>query len=455
MKLHGKAPVFAQVEGLLRVGHEQTRLDNGLARLLALSEGLAHDSHGKSVVLYRMGLDNGQILPQRLNKQLRFRDFLRIVFQRFVLHFILHGGVVGFQHFQLRHLHIQLHLLPDTVVSGSQGLDLGIGEGGGVHILSGPGGGFAGHNLTDEFLLVLHQPPVVGVKGALGDVLEHFDRFVHVALAQRPTGSLLQISGPPWAVKVMRRHNAVLDVGASSHFLGAADQYPNLPPAYLGEQLRLLRFGVGVVNKSDLLRGNPLGDQLGLNIVIDVEFAVVFGGREVAENKLGPPNVRAVTPLGQDILDTGIDLAVRVVRQEGILQTLVQSQLAAIRGDFQHIVLVRLHFSVPHGLRPFAQLRHHFLLKAAGFGGDGDVLRLRGGELQHIRRLNVSGLFPDVNKLREIVEFGEPGLGTKARALRLQLHSRDLLAKIRRPVVKMAVSVFHQRVELEIAHHGI
>ena len=85
----------------------------------------------------------------------------------------------------------------------------------------------------------------------------------------------------------MRRHNAVLDVGASSHSLGASDQYPHLPPAYLGEQLRLLRFGVGVVNKSDLLRGNPLGDQLGLNIVIDVEFAVVFGGREVAENKLG------------------------------------------------------------------------------------------------------------------------------------------------------------------------
>ena len=94
----------------------------------------------------------------------------------------------------------------------------------------------------------------------------------------------------------MRRHNAVLDVGASSHFLGASDQYPNLPPAYLGEQLRLLRFGVGVVNKSDFLLWNPLGDQLLLNIVIDIELTIVFGCAEITENKLGPPNVRAVPP---------------------------------------------------------------------------------------------------------------------------------------------------------------
>ena len=59
MKLHGKAPVFAQVEGLLRVGHEQARLDNGHARVLPLREGLSHDGHGKRIVLDRIGLHNG------------------------------------------------------------------------------------------------------------------------------------------------------------------------------------------------------------------------------------------------------------------------------------------------------------------------------------------------------------------------------------------------------------
>ena len=253
----------------------------------------------------------------------------------------------------------------------------------------------------------------------------------------------------------MRGHNAVLHIGPGPHFLGATDEHPHLPPAHLGKQLRLLRLGVGVVNERDLLLGNSLGDELRFYIVVDVEFAVALGGAQIAEHQLGPPDIRAVPPFLDDVLHTGIDLAVGVVGQQGILQPLVQRQLAAIRGNFQHIVLVRLHFSVPHSLRPVAQLLHHLLLEGAGFGGDGDILRFRRGQVQHIRRLNVSGLLPDADELRQVVELGEPGLGPEPRPLWLQLHSRHLLAEIRRPVVEMAVAVLHQRVELEVAHHRI
>ena len=180
MELHGETPVLAQVKRFLRVAHEHTRLDDGLARRLALGEHLPHDGHGESVLFDRMGLHDGQVLSQRLNEQPGFSHLLGVVFQRLILHLILHGGVVGLQHFQLRHLHVQVHLFPNPVVPGGKSLDLGVGQGGGVHILGGPGGGFAGHNLTDEFLLVLHQPPVIGVKGALGDILVHPHLLIHV-----------------------------------------------------------------------------------------------------------------------------------------------------------------------------------------------------------------------------------------------------------------------------------
>ena len=192
--------------------------------------------------------------------------------------------MVGFEHFQLCHLHIQLHFLPDTVIPGSQGLDLGVGEGGSVHVLNGPGRGFPGHDLPDKFLLTFHQTPVVCVKGSFGNVLEHFNRLIHVALAQRTARPLLQISRTPWAVKVMGGHDPVLDVSASAHLLRTADEDAHLPPAHLGEQLRLLRFGVGIVDKGDFLLGDALGDQLRFYIVIDVKFAVPLGRGQVAEH---------------------------------------------------------------------------------------------------------------------------------------------------------------------------
>ena len=319
VKLHRKPTVLAYVYGLLRVTHQHTRFNNGLARFSPLRVGLAHDGHGKRIILDRVGLYHGEVLTQRLDKQLRLRDLLRIVFQSLVLHFVLLGGVVRFQHFQLRHLHVQVHFLPDTVIAGSQGLDLGVGEGGGVHVLDRAGGGFSGHDLPDKFLLALHQPPVIGVKGPLGDIAVHFDFLIHVALPQGTARPLLQIRGTPWAVQVVRRHNAVLDVGAGPHFLRTANQDAYLPLSHLGEQFRLLRLCAGVMDKSDLFRGDALGDQLGSYIVIDVKFAIPLRRRQVAEYQLRTTDFLAFPPDLEKIFHTGIYLAVWIVRQKRIL----------------------------------------------------------------------------------------------------------------------------------------
>lgn len=62
---------------------------------------------------------------------------------------------------QLGDLHIQVHALLDTGVSGTQGLDLGKGQRHFVHIVAASHRRFGSHNLADKFLLVLHRLPEI------------------------------------------------------------------------------------------------------------------------------------------------------------------------------------------------------------------------------------------------------------------------------------------------------
>ena len=67
----------------------------------------------------------------------------------------------------------------------------------------------------------------------------------------------------------MERHKAVLYIGSGSHLLGAAQKDPHLPGADLGEQFLFPRLCVGFVDKSNLLGGHPLGDELLADVLID------------------------------------------------------------------------------------------------------------------------------------------------------------------------------------------
>ncbi len=265
--------------------------------------------------------------------------------------------MVGFQHFQLGHLNVQLHLFFDTGIAGCQHFDLGIGEGGGIHILDGARRGFPGHNLSDELLFILHQPPVIGVKGALGDIAEDFHLLVVVAAPHDPSGPLLQISGAPRTIKVMGGNKPLLHVGSGAHFLCTAQQDAHLTIAHLGEQLRLLRIGIGIMDKGDFLRWHSFGDQLGTNIIIYAHFQLnalgiflyrvrvlthhffnnlpylglagflafrfPFWRGKVAKHKLRTLGGCAFLPNLKHIFDTGVDLTVGVISQQGIHQSLV------------------------------------------------------------------------------------------------------------------------------------
>lgn len=70
-----------------------------------------------------------------------------------------------------------------------------------------------------------------------------------------------------------------------------------------------------------------------------------FGGGKVAENELGRLVRLPVAQYFCDIAYAHIDFAVGVVGQVEVYHPLVKTELSAVRGDFQHIVNIRLHTS--------------------------------------------------------------------------------------------------------------
>ena len=159
------------------------------------------------VGMLRQGIHVGL---QPLNVALVLPDLLREILHQAVLQLILLALMGRFHDFQPGHVHIQLHALLDAGVPGTQGLDLGIGQRRLVHILAGTHRGFRGHDLRNEFLLVLHCLPQVGVKGPLGDITVHMDFLIFVAPALNAALALGQVAGPPGTVQVMEGKQQIL-----------------------------------------------------------------------------------------------------------------------------------------------------------------------------------------------------------------------------------------------------
>ncbi|EQG52063.1 hypothetical protein QIW_3910, partial [Clostridioides difficile DA00134] len=59
----------------------------------------------------------------------------------------------------------------------------------------------------------------------------------------------------------MKCHQTVLHVGACAHLGGAAHKYTHLTGTNFGEQLFFPYFGVGFMDKSDLVGRHPLGNE--------------------------------------------------------------------------------------------------------------------------------------------------------------------------------------------------
>ena len=275
---HGKAPVAAQ-KNRVGAGHPGANVDDGLTCVLLFLILFALNYHtAEPFFRFRVGGCQRLVLFIACNPFGEARDLLRVFTQHQFLQGVHLVQIAGLEHIQLCHLHIQVALFNDKRVSGGQRLDLGIAESRFVHIVRHTDGGFAGHDLGDEFLLVLHQLVEVSVKRTLGHIAEDLHLLVIVALAHNAAQPLLKVGRPPGAVQVVQGDELILDVCTRAHLLGAAHQHPYLPGADFRKQFLLFGLAVGVMDKRDFILRDTLLHELLFQIVIYVE-RTVFGGR--------------------------------------------------------------------------------------------------------------------------------------------------------------------------------
>ena len=410
-------------------------------------------------------------------------NLLREVFEQLVLQTILLALVVGFHQLQAGYFHIQIHTLFDTGVSGAQSLDLGKTEGGFIHIIAGAHRRFRSHDLGNEFLLILHRLPEVCVKGSFGHIAVHMDKGILVALALDTALALGEVSGSPRTIQIMKCHQTVLHIGACAHLCGASQKDTNLTGTDLREQLLFPHFGIGFMDKSDLVGRHSLSNEFLANIVIYRKARFLLWQRHsafqcvkqwiiqrfrrlayrsfclrcrnVAEHQLGQLVSFAVPPDLHDVVHALIDLCARFVRQHLVDDPLVKPQLTAIRGNLEHVILGRVNSSAVYQRCPFRKSLDHFLLMFGRLRHDVVVFHLWGGQVQLVGSLDVRHFFEQVHQLWQIKELAESRSCPVSGALRCQLQSCDGLSKSGSPAVKVGHVQFLQAVILEIPLHGV
>ena len=337
----------------------------------------------------------------------RFLNVSRKLGQQFVLQPEFLALVVSFQHLQLCNLHIQIHLLLDERISGTQCLDLCIRKCLFVHILTGAHGGFTGHNLRDKSLFILQSLIQIRVKCPFRDVIEDLDFLVHVALPDDAPIALGHVAGLPTNVQMMHRHKPGLHIGTRPHFRRTSEQNSHIAGAHFGEQCRLFCFGICVVDKLDFVFRHTGSNQLFANVIVDVEIAIVFRCREVAEQKLGQLLVFAFLPNLQHILNAYVQFAVGIIGQHGVHQANVQADFSAVVCDAEHIVHGGIYCTGVDAGGTFAQFLHHFLLDFRGFRHHGLKLCFGHRKMKLVRCFNVRNLLEHGHQFREVEELGK------------------------------------------------
>ena len=480
---HGIAPIAADLH---RIGGFDllAGIQKGCTGVLLISQQISTDLHtGKAVLRVRVSCQNLQVRFKALDKALVLFNLLREVFEQLVLQTILLALVVGFHQLQAGYFHIQIHTLFDTGVSGAQSLDLGKTEGCFIHIIAGAHRRFRSHDLAYEFLLILHRLPEVCVKGSLGHIAVHMNKGILVALALDTPLSLGKISRSPRAIQVMKCHQTILHIGACAHLGGAAHKHTHLTGTDFREQLLFPHFGVSFMDKSDLVGRHPLGNEFLTNIVIYRKGRFLFRQRHsafqcvkqwiiqrfrrlacrsfglwcrnVAEHQLGQLVSFAIPPDLHDVVHALIDLCARFIRQHLVDDPLVQPQLAAIRGNLEHIVLGWVNGSAVYQRCALRKGLDHFLLMFGRLRHDVVVFHLRGGQVQLVGGLDVRHFFEQVYQFRQVEKLAESRSCPVAGAFRCQLQCCDSLPKSGSPAVEVGHVQFLQAFILKITLHGV
>ncbi len=180
-----------------------------------------------------------------------------------------------------------------------------------------------------------------------------------------------------------------------------------------------------------------------------------LGRRDVAKDQLCQLVGLAVPPDLHDIVHTLVDFGARLIRQQLVDDPLVQTQLAPVAGDLEHIVLGRVHRTAVYLGRPLGERLYHLFLDFGGLGHDVVVLHLRRGQMQLVGGLNIRHLFEQVHQLRQVEKLAESCSCPVAGSFRGKLQRGAGLPEAAGPAVKVGHAQLLQAVILEIPLHGI
>ena len=108
---------------------------------------------------------------------------MRIMLCDVILQPVLLTGMVCLHQFQLRYLNIEIHFFFYVGITCGKCLDFCIGKCRFVHILTASHRGFAGHDLSDEFLFILDELPRITVKRTFRNITKYLDLIILVALS--------------------------------------------------------------------------------------------------------------------------------------------------------------------------------------------------------------------------------------------------------------------------------
>ena len=159
-----------------------------------------------------------------------------------------------------------------------------------------------------------------------------------------------------------------------------------------------------------------------------------------------------------DLPHAGGHLAVFVEARQRRHQPEIQRGLAAVGGDCQHVVFVRLDVAVADGFRPPDQRLHEGFQRRARRAGDDARLAAaqpRHRQVQHLRRADVGHFAEHRHQLGHVDEPGEARVHPIAAAVRRDLQRRDALAEGGGPGIELLQPELRQPVGLQVAHHGV
>ena len=253
----------------------------------------------------------------------------------------------------------------------------------------------------------------------------------------------------------MHCHKTLLHIGSCAHFCGAAQQDTHITGAHFREQCSLFRFGVGVVDELDFAFRHTGSNQLLANIIVDIEIAIVFGCREVAEQKLRQLLVFTFLPDLQDVPHTDVQLAVRVIREHRVHQADIQTDFSAIVGDAQHIVHGRIHIAGVNLGGTSAQFLHHCFLGLGRFHDHGFKLCIWHRQMQLVRCLDVGNLLEHRHQFRQIEKFCKSRSGAIPSTFGRKLDGGGGFAKGRCPAVEVRQHLLLEGAVLQIPHDRV